>query len=83
MDFHKYIDNIKNDNKSRFFFLLTCYEMRISDPQLSPNILAKCSTMSEHRLLGIKENDRTIKEEVQKPNYGQGGRLKFFKGQLK
>lgn len=58
--------------------------MRISESQLPSNILTKCSKMSEvHRLHGINGNaERNIKEECQKPNYGQGGRLKFFKGQL-
>lgn len=57
--------------------------MRISESQVPSNIATKCSKMSEevHRLHGVNGNvDRNIKE-CQKPNYGQGGRLKFFKGQ--
>ncbi|KAJ8923980.1 hypothetical protein NQ315_006756 [Exocentrus adspersus] len=56
--------------------------MHISEHLLSPNILTKCSKMTEEgqRLYGMNGNgDRNIKEECQKANYGQGGRLKFFK----
>ncbi|KAF7284919.1 hypothetical protein GWI33_017399 [Rhynchophorus ferrugineus] len=58
--------------------------MHISEPQTSPNtiILTKCSKMTEegHRRYGMNGNvDRIPKEECHKPNYGQGGRLKFFK----
>lgn len=59
--------------------------MHISESQLPSNILTKCSKMTEegHRLHGMNGNaDRNIKEECQKTNYGQGGRLKFFKGQF-
>ncbi|XP_023014688.1 transcriptional corepressor hairless [Leptinotarsa decemlineata] len=57
--------------------------MHISEFQLSSNtILTKCSKMTEegHRVHGMNGNaDRNIKEECHKTNYGQGGRLKFFK----
>ncbi|CAH1116821.1 unnamed protein product [Phaedon cochleariae] len=57
--------------------------MHISEFQPSSNtILTKCSKMTEegHRLHGMNGNaDRNIKEECHKTNYGQGGRLKFFK----
>lgn len=36
----------------------------------------------EGHKFGMNGNvDRNIKEECHKTNYGQGGRLKFFKGQ--
>ncbi|KAJ8942629.1 hypothetical protein NQ318_013342 [Aromia moschata] len=57
--------------------------MHISEFQPPQNtILTKCSKMTEegHRLHGMNGNaDRNIKEECHKTNYGQGGRLKFFK----
>lgn len=57
--------------------------MHISEPQPSQtNILTKCSKMTEegHRRHGINGSvDRISKEECHKTNYGQGGRLKFFK----
>lgn len=61
------------------------YEMHISVPQTSPNnILTKCSKMTEesHRRHGMNGSVDRISKECHKPNYGQGGRLKFFKGIL-
>ncbi|CAH1099623.1 unnamed protein product [Psylliodes chrysocephalus] len=47
----------------------------------STTILTKCTKMSEEgHKFGMNGNvDRNIKEECHKTNYGQGGRLKFFK----
>ncbi|CAG9766265.1 unnamed protein product [Ceutorhynchus assimilis] len=57
--------------------------MHISDHQTSTenNILTKCSKMTEenHRRHGMNGSVDRIPKECHKPNYGQGGRLKFFK----
>ncbi|XP_072386007.1 uncharacterized protein H isoform X1 [Diabrotica undecimpunctata] len=56
--------------------------MHISEIQHpSTTILTKCTKMSEEgHKFGMNGNaDRNIKEECHKTNYGQGGRLKFFK----
>lgn len=59
--------------------------MHISEPHTAPNsahILTKCSKMTEegHKRHGMNGNvDRISKEQGHKTNYGQGGRLKFFK----
>jgi len=61
------------------------YEMHISDPQPPPNnILTKCAKMTEenHRRHGMNGNVDKNSKECHKSNYGQGGRLKFFKGNL-
>ncbi|XP_050294573.1 uncharacterized protein LOC126734840 isoform X2 [Anthonomus grandis grandis] len=44
-------------------------------------ILTKCTNMSEesHRRYGMNGAAERIPKECHKPNYGQGGRLKFFK----
>lgn len=58
------------------------YEMHISDPQPPPNnILTKCAKMTEenHRRHGMNGNVDKNSKECHKSNYGQGGRLKFFK----
>lgn len=59
--------------------------MQISEPQVSANILTKCSKMSEaNRIHGISGNaEKPVKEEFRRTNYGQGARLKFFKGEFK
>lgn len=56
--------------------------MQISEPQSAANILTKCSKMSEtNRIHGISGSaEKTVKEEFRRTSYGQGGRLKFFKG---
>ncbi|XP_066139176.1 protein hairless isoform X1 [Euwallacea fornicatus] len=56
--------------------------MHISDSQSSPtNILTKCVKMTEesHRRYGMNGSVDRNSKECHKPNYGQGGRLKFFK----
>ncbi|KAL1513613.1 hypothetical protein ABEB36_003004 [Hypothenemus hampei] len=56
--------------------------MHISDVQTSPNnILTKCSKMTEesHRRHGMNGSVDRNSKECHKSNYGQGGRLKFFK----
>uniref|UniRef100_A0AAR5P6I2 Protein hairless n=1 Tax=Dendroctonus ponderosae TaxID=77166 RepID=A0AAR5P6I2_DENPD len=55
--------------------------MHIPDLQTSPNILTKCSKMTEesHRRHGMNGSVDRISKECHKANYGQGGRLKFFK----
>lgn len=59
--------------------------MQISETQAAANILTKCSKMSDtNRIHGISGNaEKTVKEEFRRNNYGQGARLKFFKGNFK
>lgn len=65
------------------------YEMPISDTQQVINSsLTKCAKMTEEAIKkhGMNGNSdvvtSAVKEEVPRNNYVQGGRLKFFKGNL-
>lgn len=64
----------------------TLYEMHISDIATTNPILTKCTKMTEegrkrHGMNGNTDGGApVIKEEAPRNTYGQGGRLKFFKG---
>lgn len=57
--------------------------MQISESQVSAKNLTKCSKMSEvNRLHETSQTEKDIEPEYRRSSYGQGARLKFFKGQF-